>query len=280
MTTAVVEAALRGASIPSLVPTECPLCGDAEAEPVAVSRDFRQGSDRDAFLALRCGECGTVYLNPAPAAMEWDRLHSAGLEGRVRRRTIALRLARWGRSLDGAAVLDVRSPGESPLARRAQSGLDAPEADPTYALIVLNDTLEYCIDPVAELQAVRERLRPGGRVVLALNNLDSPSFRLFAGRHWGGYDFPRQRALYSSRALRLLAARAGLEVVSLSTEPGSASWVESIYRLLGDWQAPGWLASRFSGSSVAAPALFGVVERLLQWRGRASVVVVALGRPA
>jgi SAM-dependent methyltransferase len=176
-------------------------------------------------------------------------------------------------------MLEVRSPGDSPLAWRAQPDRRAPAETSAYALIMLYDTLEYCADPMAELAEVREYLRPGGRVILALHNLDSPGFTLFAGRHWGGYDFPRQRALYPPRALRLMAGRAGLEVESLSSAPNAACWVDSLHRWLTDWRAPSWLARRFLPSSAVATSVLGLVETPMHWCGRGSIRVVALRRP-
>jgi SAM-dependent methyltransferase len=189
------------------------------------------------------------------------------------------RLARWKRGLDSASVLDVGTHHDSPLALRTRPDLPAAQESPAYALIMLNDMLEYCADPEAELAEVRERLRPGGRAVAAISNLGSPGFTVFGGRHWGGYDFPRQRALYSPRALRLMAGRAGLEVESLASAPNAACWVESAHRWLTDWRAPRWLSRRFLPSAVVAAGVFGLVEGLMHWRGRGSILVVSLRRP-
>ena len=98
----------------------CCICGHRMAEPVAVGEDFEYRSCPDTFLAVRCSECGLVYLNPRPAVSELSHIYppeyhaydfSASRYGhvyRIRRWLEARRLLAWCRGLGPSArILDV-----------------------------------------------------------------------------------------------------------------------------------------------------------------------------
>jgi SAM-dependent methyltransferase len=260
---------------------DCPICGDAPAEPQAVTEDFQNPPSLDALLALRCVGCGCVYLSPGLRFADRGRMLpqddalgrtnavSHGVATRSRRRRAALRLAGPGGALDSDRVVDVRARGDLPMAEVTQPGRQ-------YDCVILNESLEYMSDPRAQLERIRGALRPGGRAVVVLPNLASPSFALFGGRHWAGYDFPRQRAVYPLGALRRLAGQAGLTIDRVATSPDPACWLESVRRVLADWGAPSWLANRFQPHSAVAAAAFLAVERLLHWRGRGALLIVSL----
>jgi hypothetical protein len=115
--------------------------------------------------------------------------------------------------------------------------------------------------------------------VIVVNNLASPSFRVFQGRHWGGYDLPRQRRLFTPEALRRLVQRSNLELISLSTLASGGTWVRSIRRLLQDWSAPAWFVHRFGHRSLVAAAGFGALDTVQQLRGRGALMVAVVRRP-
>jgi SAM-dependent methyltransferase len=49
-----------------LEPVSCCMCGQSDAEPVAVGEDFEYHSSPETFLALYCKRCSLVYLSPRP----------------------------------------------------------------------------------------------------------------------------------------------------------------------------------------------------------------------
>ncbi len=260
-----------------LTPQECPVCGDEAAEPQAIAEDFHNPPSLDSLLALRCNACGCVYLSPGLTPTDRNQLlaeHGAPTLARRRpRRPAAVsRLAGAGLSPDGERVADVLTLGDDAVENALQEGRQ-------YDCVILNENLEYLSDPRTQLADVAKALRPGGRVLLVLHNVHSPSFRLFGGRHWGGYDFPRQRAVYPRTALERLAGAHGLVIDRVTTAPDAGCWVESIRRVLEDWSAPRWLANRFQPSSVVAGAAFSLLDRLFGWGGRAALLIVSL-RPA
>ncbi len=249
----------------SLAPADCPVCGDAEAEPIAVSEDFGCRATEEALLAMRCSDCGCVYLSPAPEVL-YGFTAPPGPAGAARR------LARLSRGLDRTRVLGLhdRSDIFTDLGRLPGQH---------FELVILDGTLEYVHAPLALLVGVRRLLHPRGRVALVLNNLESPSFTVFGGRHWAGYDFPRQRALYSVEALHRLAGRAGLEIRSISSVPDPACWVESLRRVLTDWRAPGWLVRCFTTKALVSYSVFAALEGIFHARRRGACLVVGLSLP-
>lgn len=150
----------------------------------------------------------------------------------------------------------------------------------SYDMALLVATIEHVADPAGVLRAVRALLRPGGRAVVVTDNTDTLDFKLFGGRHWGGYHFPRHWNLFNPRALRLLAERAGFEVESLTTVVSPVNWVYSIRNSLDDLGAPAWLVNRFSLHTPVSLAAFTLFDTLHQLAGRGALLRAVLRRPA
>ena len=101
-------------------PAACCICGTRDSEPVGCGPDFEYRTSPDSFLSVECIQCGVVYLDPRPAASEFDRIYpddyhafrfteaEFGIVYSVRRRLEARRLLRALRDLPtSAAVIDV-----------------------------------------------------------------------------------------------------------------------------------------------------------------------------
>jgi SAM-dependent methyltransferase len=99
---------------------QCCLCRHEMADPIAVGEDFEYRSSPDTFLAVRCSECGLVYLNPRPSITELGRIYPAeyhafdfsasryGFIYQIRRRLEARRVLAWCSGLGpDARILDV-----------------------------------------------------------------------------------------------------------------------------------------------------------------------------
>jgi SAM-dependent methyltransferase len=288
-----------------LIPATCPLCGADEGEPVAVGNDFAHGTTGDSFLVLSCHGCGLLYLNPRPAPEEWHRLYPPGYfnrpdcgHGGISRTAIrellracgaispgarvltvgygpTLHLGELRRAGSGSWALEALTPHES-LARAAeQAGLavhrgrpDTLEAEgASYDLILLLHALENCDAPLEEVRAIRGLLRDGGRLVIMTPNAASAAWRLFQGRHWAGYDFPRHRCLFSPETLRRLAADAGFAVDRVGSLGDGRVWAASAGYFARDWSAPAWLTR----AATAAFGVLGTVEAMASgtWSPRA-----------
>jgi SAM-dependent methyltransferase len=300
-----------------LVPARCPLCGRDEGEPVAVGSDFEHHTSPDSFLLLACPACGVLYLNPRPVAAEWDRLYPPeyfAASTRASHQHTAADVRRLLRSCGplpmGARVLEVAygptsylqkvrqaAPREwtleavtphEPVARAARdAGFVAHHGRPDmladdgtgYDLVLLLHALEHCDAPLEELRSIRRRLRPAGRVLVTTPNPASASWRMFRGRHWAGYDFPRHRCLWGPAQLERLAAQAGFTVERLATRGDRRIWSRSAERFANDWAVPVWLAGTVKGGF----ALVGGCETLAAQAARgttwASQLVAILRGP-
>lgn len=155
--------------------------------------------------------------------------------------------------------------------------LDLPRA--SYDRAFLIQTIEHVDDPPAVLGAIRELLRPGGRLVVVTDNAESLDARLFQGRHWGGYHFPRHFNLFSAATLRLLAEKVGLEVEHLGTIVSPVNWVYSVRNVLVDHGAPAWAYERFSLESPVTLGAFTVVDTVRQAAGKGALLRAVLRRP-
>jgi len=154
--------------------------------------------------------------------------------------------------------------------------LDLPRE--AYDLAILIQTIEHVEDPPALLREVLTLLRPGGRLLIVTDNVATFDFRVFGGRHWGGYHFPRHWNLFSRRTLGALAGEVGFEVAELGTIVSPVNWVYSLRNLLVDYRAPGWLVECFSLEAPAALALFTAFDWLHQIAGHGALLRAVLRR--
>ncbi len=181
-----------------------------------------------------------------------------------------------GVDLSSAAVACARQAGLEVHEGKAES-LNLPQA--AYDLVLLIQTIEHIENPPETLAAVRSLLRPGGTVVIVTDNTRSLDCKLFGGRHWGGYHFPRHWNLFDRDAMQILAKKVDLEVVDVDTQVSPVNWVYSLRNLLLDWGAPGWIYNRFSLQSTVALAAFTLFDNGLRLLGRGALLRAILRRP-
>jgi SAM-dependent methyltransferase len=86
--------------------------------------------------------------------------------------------------------------------------LRAPVAKGSCGVVTMFHVLEHLPDPAGFLRAARELLRPGGRLVAQVPNLDCWQFRLL-GRRWNGVDVPRHLTNFRARDLSSLLKQCG-----------------------------------------------------------------------
>jgi 2-polyprenyl-3-methyl-5-hydroxy-6-metoxy-1,4-benzoquinol methylase len=167
------------------------------------------------FLDVGCGEGWFLHL-----------LHARGVE----------KARLWGVEIDRKIVQKLQRAGF-----QARSGLleeipDLPED--SFDLIVSLQVIEHVSDPAAMLETLARLLAPGGALILETPNLDSLDFRIFRGRYWGGYHFPRHWNFFTPASLSRLAAGAGLRVDRVRYLPAPTFWVYSLHHLVK--YALGW----------------------------------------
>jgi SAM-dependent methyltransferase len=147
-----------------------------------------------------------------------------------------------------------------------------PEA--SVELVVMRHVLEHTPDPQATLATIARLLRPGGRCVITIPNIDSHTPRLF-GSHWYGYDLPRHFYLFPQRTLVAMLTRAGLDVERVVYVATPNVWIGSTRF---------WLAARGhhrlarffryqNPLALAAFAPLGLISSALRSSGSIRVIV-------
>jgi len=149
----------------------------------------------------------------------------------------------------------------------------------SYDLILLIMVIEHVADPAGILRTACKLLKPGGRIVIVTDGAASPSFKLFRGRHWGGYHFPRHWNLFDRRNLAQLARNSGLEPVKIKSMMSPVNWVYSIHNYLADRRWPQWLQRRFTLKSTLSLTAFTLVDQLLTLFGCGSLFCGTLQKP-
>ena len=80
-----------------------------------------------------------------------------------------------------------------------------------FSLVIMSSFLEHEMNPLPLLRRCRERLRPGGRIIVKVPNFGSLN-RWLRGARWCGFRWPDHVNHFTPRTLRAMARRAGLEV--------------------------------------------------------------------
>jgi 2-polyprenyl-3-methyl-5-hydroxy-6-metoxy-1,4-benzoquinol methylase len=89
--------------------------------------------------------------------------------------------------------------------------LPHPDLPPeSFDLVTLWHSLEHVHQPLEVLREVNRLLVPGGKVLVAVPNIDSVPFRWF-GSSWYGLDLPRHLTHFTPTTLRNILYRAGFQ---------------------------------------------------------------------
>lgn len=233
--------------------TDCPLCDGIRFRPVIEAGDPLPGGDPGLrFAVVQCQDCGLCFTNPRPdraligrfypddyacyrfdaappsRGRSWDKLYP-----------LAELLPGCGRLLDfgcgaGDFLVHARHHGwhvtgldfsERMVEQiRTRLGLPAlagslPHAalpPESFEAVTMWQALEHVHQPLDVVRAARQLLTPGGRLVIAVPNLDSLPFAWF-GADWNGLELPRHLTHFTPPTLRYLLERAGLRVRELRT---------------------------------------------------------------
>jgi SAM-dependent methyltransferase len=106
--------------------------------------------------------------------------------------------------------------------------------DSDFDAVVFQHSLEHVAEPVDDLRLARDRLSPGGLLVVSLPNFGSWQARRFSS-DWFHLDLPRHRAHFTARGIDFLLRRAGLEPLHIGTATSADGLPMSIqYRRFGE----------------------------------------------
>lgn len=262
----------------------CALCGANDAQPVLTTTDI-EFDGREAFTIVACRHCGLRFLNPRPTPAAIGRHYPAAYythhlldpleEERIYRQPLRL-VDRWAPE---GPLLDIGA-GDggflAALARRARPDLHGLEADPAawqvastsrgldvalgsfpdvlpagrdFATVVMLETIEHLHRPLEALQAIHDRLAPGGRLIISTPNIQGLEFRLL-GRSSVSLQVPRHLTFFDPASLSAACHQTGLKVLHLETSAATDGFTRSLWLAARRWV--GTLRRRPTGPTAAA----------------------------
>ncbi len=224
---------------------------------------------------MRCSSCGLGWTEPAPSWDQIGRWYPATYYGKenVRFNPLIERLVRWFRLRRARVIAGLVPPGtvidigcgrgfmlsflrelgfhpegvelSDAAAWHARNrlqidvhvgdALEVPVQPGQAQAIVLWHSLEHVNAPWAVLARMKDLLKPGGILVVAVPNFDSLQARLF-GASWFHLDVPRHYFHFGTRALKQQLSNLDLELVQedhFSLEHNPYGWLQSMYNALG-----------------------------------------------
>jgi 2-polyprenyl-3-methyl-5-hydroxy-6-metoxy-1,4-benzoquinol methylase len=146
--------------------------------------------------------------------------------------------------------------------------LPHPDLSPgAFDLVTLWHSLEHVPEPLGTLREVHRLLAPGGRVLVAVPNLESVSFRWF-GADWFGLDVPRHLTHFTPGSLAAMLEKAGFRVLVRQNSRHSLWFRNSVERARRNgnlcWPQS-WMRSKLASS---------IITRLHQLLGRSDAFLM------
>jgi len=237
----------------SLVEIDCPICASKNARELFKTKDYKFACSDEDFSVRLCRQCGSGYLSPRPAEhamadyypsdfywywegadkeLSWEELISA------RKRQLEQKFA-WLSDLPPGRLLDIGTQKGEFLWYMREKGWDVEGAeidnsvpnpaglpirygdflnmdsfeDETFDAITLWAVLEHVYEPAAFVQRACRLLKPGGRLVALITNINSVQARFYKAD-----DYPRHLTMFSKKSVEWVCRDAGLAVDVISTD--------------------------------------------------------------
>jgi SAM-dependent methyltransferase len=132
-----------------------------------------------------------------------------------------------------------------------------------YDAAVFQHSLEHTAAPLADLERIRDALRPGDVVAITVPNFGNWQARRLRSR-WYHLDVPRHRTHFTRPGLEALLGRAGLQLTALRISTSTVGLPATIqYRLAGRCLFPDGLPLRVaSGLCVLTRPLAILLDRI------------------
>ena len=259
----------------------CPKCS-IEASLAFRTKDYNRRITEESFYYYRCPSCNVIFLNPIPPDL--GKYYTSGYYAVPSTRDEIEKLASRERykidlvkeQISSGKLLEIGSGWGAFCynAKNAGFDVDAIEMDPACCrfltdtvgvrthqgneilplldqidpcdVVALWHVVEHLPDPWSVLQAVSDKLNPGGILIIATPNPDCWQFKVQRKR-WHHIDAPRHVLLIPFLTLSSQLEQFGLQTVSMTTrDPGGLG-----VNITG-WQ---WLLENLSNRPLPKKAL-------------------------
>lgn len=287
----------------------CPVCAANQPKALFWTRDYVFQCSDENFLVNRCTCCGCGYLSPRPAREVMSSFYPAeyywAWEGEAeqtdweaiinkRRKQIAQK-AKWlddltpGRLLDIGAQkgeflwymqmkgwlvegveLDNQVPNPAKMPIHYGDFLEMELEEAQYDVVTFWAVLEHVYEPAVFVRKAAKLLKPGGRLVVLVTNLNSIQSRFYQAD-----DYPRHLTIFTKESASRLCDDAGLQLTKTATgqEIFGASLNGGLLFLMKRLFGYGTGEALAEWRQFRDPDLFWC-----RWRGRDSLVVKSASR--
>jgi len=226
----------------------CNLCGSDDAELLYEAIPLRHNYDKkynNKFRVVKCRRCGLVYINPRPDSKSISSYYPESYEYHERRKISLLEKLYYkchrfdlgnkkGRILDvgcgnGNYLLFLKNSGwdcygtemESPMVNYLNENLglkvykgeliDIELPKEYFDVITFWASLEHIPNSLKTIEKAKTLLKPDGKIIIWLQNINSFEARLFKG-YWHHLEIPTHIHQFSPNTLSELMRKAGLKV--------------------------------------------------------------------
>lgn len=225
--------------------------------------------DKRSYDLIKCENCKTLFTYPVPSQDEIDQIYKEQYfygahkitvgEKRYRAKKMASYVSRfssiktaldvgsmYGFLIDELNRRNIRCAGididpeavayckknNIPVESISLEGyLEKPGG--SHDLIILSHVLEHLFDPKEKLIAIREKLNDGGKLLIAVPNIEAWTRKIF-GNYWGYWDVPIHLTHFNKSTLRNLLESSGFEIVDVRTVGGSSLlFFSTLAKMLG-----------------------------------------------
>ena len=132
-----------------------------------------------------------------------------------------------GLEFDAQAVAACNAKGFEAHCERIEDFAEREDQQGRFDAILMLQLIEHVEDPALLCQKVHALLKPGGVFIIETPNLGGLDYRIFSGRWWGHYHFPRHWNLFSLRSLSRLLGEKKFEIVQSEYLISTSSWIIS-----------------------------------------------------
>jgi SAM-dependent methyltransferase len=164
-----------------------------------------------------------------------------------------------GTEFDTAAAAECAERGFETHVARVE---DFRGGDATFDGVIMLQLIEHVDDPGRICERVFELLRPGGCLIIETPNLAGADYRIFSGRWWGHYHFPRHWNLFSTAAIRRLLEDRGFEIERCEYLISTSAWTISLHNYFLDRGYPDRFVRFFHFKNPLLLGIFVVVDWL------------------